>query len=170
MNTQSVVPAWLFYSLLAVYGFYFVNSVGRAYLDIHLIGILRNSSEHGRMIPEVLFQVRTGLTLWLFYCLYRAQQLNFEKSSANRMTPIAEVSKPIPDCTGELNPGLVKGPKGVKVNLSPSCQQLRCTEMITVHHVETSAPTNLRWHHRTRLIIIAGCERCCSPVLGIVRH
>lgn len=68
---KKIFPTWLFYSLVWVYGFYIVNSTARTFFGFSLTGMISGIGEYGQMLNWIIYMLRTGLTLWLFYCLYR---------------------------------------------------------------------------------------------------
>lgn len=67
----SIIPHWLFYSLVFVYGFYLVNRALRYFFHINLSRIIRSIGEAGEMTWFLIYELRTGLTLLVFYYLYR---------------------------------------------------------------------------------------------------
>ena len=68
---QEIFPTWLFISLVFVYGYYFINSTLRTFLGFSMTRMMSSLGEFGSIFNWSIFSLKTGLTLWLFYCLYK---------------------------------------------------------------------------------------------------
>jgi hypothetical protein len=68
---NDIFPKWLFISLLILYGFYLLNYTTITFLDFSLVRFLKNAGDVGEIINWLIYELRTGLTLWLFYRLHK---------------------------------------------------------------------------------------------------
>ena len=83
---QAIVPKWLIYSLISLYSFYLLNSTMGAFFGTSLMRIIRGAGEFGQIINWIIYELKTGLTLWFFFCLYRG--LNQLSGYLNKKQPV----------------------------------------------------------------------------------